>query len=162
MLAAAMAMQLPTTLENGSAGFAIAYVEVRSITALYLTGFGIDAGLWAVSIFVLEPACYLLWTAGMAVDFATLHLHRGYPFREQSRIGTALHLRALAYRPGGGRWQGGDGARDRGVGGAYTLGRDAEIGGYGHDTLADRIPGLSVDKRSPVSFEVAARLPTRW
>ncbi len=90
MLAAAgMAVQIPSALEEGSAGFAAAYVgarvilillyfgarytvpEAREVASLYITGFGLGAGLWAVSIFVPPPARYALWVAGLAVDFAT-------------------------------------------------------------------------------------------
>ena len=89
LAAAAMAVQIPTALEGGSAGFAAAYVGARvvllllyagarhfvpvarGVTSLYLVGFGLGAGLWAASILVPPPARYVLWAAGLAVDFAT-------------------------------------------------------------------------------------------
>lgn len=94
LAAAAMAVQIPTALGEGSAGFAAAYVgaravllllylgvrlfvrEARGITSLYLTGFSIGAGLWAVSIFVPPPLRFMLWAAGLAVDFVTPWLGR--------------------------------------------------------------------------------------
>jgi low temperature requirement protein LtrA len=89
LAAAAMAVQIPTALEEGSAGFAAAYVcartvllllylgvrftipEARGVTGLYLTGFGIGAALWAISILLPPPARFALWTLGLAIDFAT-------------------------------------------------------------------------------------------
>ncbi len=89
LAAAAMAVQIPAALEEGSAGFAAAYVcaravlllfyigvrltipEARGVTSLYLTGFGIGAALWAISILVPPPGRFALWTLGLAVDFAT-------------------------------------------------------------------------------------------
>ena len=89
MLAAAgMAVQIPTALEGGSAGFAAAYAgaravllllylgarftlpEARGVTTLYLLGFGLGAGLWAVSILVPPPERFVLWALGLVVDFA--------------------------------------------------------------------------------------------
>jgi low temperature requirement protein LtrA len=89
LAAAAMAVQIPTALEDGSSGFAAAYVcartvllllylgvrftipEARGVTGLYLTGFGIGAALWTISILTPAPTCFALWTLGLAVDFAT-------------------------------------------------------------------------------------------
>jgi low temperature requirement protein LtrA len=89
MLAAAMAVQIPTALEVSSAGFAAAYVcartvllllylgvrftipVARGVTGLYLSGFGIGAALWAISILTPPPARFVLWALGLAVDFAT-------------------------------------------------------------------------------------------
>jgi low temperature requirement protein LtrA len=89
LAAAAMAVQIPTALEGGSAGFAAAYVcartmllllylgvrftipEARGVSGLYLTGFSIGAALWAISILVPPPARFALWTLGLAIDFAT-------------------------------------------------------------------------------------------
>jgi low temperature requirement protein LtrA len=103
LAAAAMAVQIPTSLEDGSAGFAAAYVgargilvllylgarfsvpEARGVTNLYIAGFTLGTGLWAVSILVPPPARYALWAAGLAVDFATpwigrrLGVLRGFP-----------------------------------------------------------------------------------
>jgi low temperature requirement protein LtrA len=41
------------------------------VTGLYLTGFGIGAALWAISILTPPPARFVLWALGPAVDFAT-------------------------------------------------------------------------------------------
>jgi low temperature requirement protein LtrA len=89
LAAAAMAVQIPTALEDGSVGFAAAYVgarvilvllylgarfsvpEARGVTTLYIAGFTLGAGLWAISILMPPPARYALWAAGLAVDFAT-------------------------------------------------------------------------------------------
>jgi len=89
MLAAAMAVQIPAALEDGSAGFAAAYVcartvllllylgvrftisEARGVTGLHLTGFGIGVVLWAISILIPPPARFALWALGLAIDFAT-------------------------------------------------------------------------------------------
>lgn len=89
LAAAAMAVQIPTAVGNGSAGFAAAYVgarvilvllylgarfsvpEARGVTSLYIMGFSLGAGLWAASIFTPPPARYALWAAGLVVDFAT-------------------------------------------------------------------------------------------
>ncbi len=104
MLAAAgMAVQIPTALEGGSAGFAAAYAgaravllflyfgarmtlpEARGVTTLYLIGFALGAGLWAVSILVPAPWRFFLWALGLAVDFATpwvgrlMGILRGFP-----------------------------------------------------------------------------------
>ena len=52
---------------------------------LYIAGFTLGAGLWAVSILVPPPGRYALWAAGLAVDFATpwigrlLGVLRGFP-----------------------------------------------------------------------------------
>lgn len=89
LAAAAMAVQIPTAFEEGSAGFAAAYTcarvvllllylgvrftipQARGVTTVYLIGFSIGAGLWALSILVPLPARLMLWALGLAVDFAT-------------------------------------------------------------------------------------------
>ena len=89
LAAAAMAVQIPTALEDGSAGFAAAYVgarvilvllymgarfsvpEAQGVTTLYIAGFTLGAGLWAISILLPPPVRYALWVAGLVVDFAT-------------------------------------------------------------------------------------------
>ncbi len=94
LAAAAMAVKIPQAFEGKSAAFAVAYVvaracllmlyvrawyhvpEARDITGLYLTGFGIGVGLWAISIFVPTPARYILWAVGLAIDFLTPWLIR--------------------------------------------------------------------------------------
>lgn len=38
---------------------------------MYLTGFGVGAGIWAISVLVPEPVRYVLWALGLVVDFAT-------------------------------------------------------------------------------------------
>ncbi|MEN8184362.1 MAG: low temperature requirement protein A [Myxococcota bacterium] len=45
--------------------------EVRSATRLYLTGFGVGASLWAISLAVPVPLRYALWVAGFSIDFFT-------------------------------------------------------------------------------------------
>ncbi len=90
MLAASgMAIFIPQAFEGKAAFFAASFViarvcllilymraryyvpEAHAITDLYLKGFSIGAGLWAISIFVPPPFCYILWTIGLAVDLAT-------------------------------------------------------------------------------------------
>lgn len=89
LAAAAMAVFIPQAFEGKAPLFAASYVvaracllimylrarhhipEVRAITNLYLSGFSIGAGLWAVSIFVPAPFCYVLWFVGLVIDLAT-------------------------------------------------------------------------------------------
>lgn len=91
---AAMAVQIPAIVSDGSVGFAAAYVvarltllalyvnarrdvpQARSVTSVYLVGFGLGAALWAVSIVVPPPLRYGLWGLGMAIDLATPWLGR--------------------------------------------------------------------------------------
>jgi low temperature requirement protein LtrA len=109
LAAAAMAVQIPTALGNGSAGFAAAYVgarailillylgarytvpEARGVASLYITGFGLGAGLWAASIFVPSPTRYALWVVGLAVDFATPWVGRWRGILRRFPLGTS-HL----------------------------------------------------------------------
>ena len=55
--------------------------ETRTLVTGYLVGFGIGAGIWAISIFVPEPARFYLWGLALAVDLATPYVMR----REQAR-----------------------------------------------------------------------------
>jgi low temperature requirement protein LtrA len=89
LAAAAMAVFIPRAFEGQAAFFAASYVvarscllvmylrarrhvpEVRVITDLYLRGFSIGVVLWAVSIVVPTPFCYVLWFVGLIIDFAT-------------------------------------------------------------------------------------------
>ena len=90
MLAASgMAVFIPQAFEGKAALFAASFVvaracllvlyirarhyvtEARAIADLYLRGFSIGAGLWAISILVPPPFCYILWAVGLAVDLAT-------------------------------------------------------------------------------------------
>ena len=55
--------------------------ETRTLVTGYLVGFGIGAAIWALSIFVPEPARFYLWGLALAVDLATPWVMR----REQAR-----------------------------------------------------------------------------
>ena len=75
----AMALSIHDALHGGAARFALTFVAVRGIVLLlnararrhaaaarpllnlYLTAFSIGASLWLVSVFVPEPARYVLW-----------------------------------------------------------------------------------------------------
>ncbi|MFQ6012834.1 MAG: low temperature requirement protein A [Thermoplasmata archaeon] len=92
--AAAMAIQIPGATGAGSAGFAAAYVltrstllvlylrarveypEARGLNTVFLTGYGLGAALWLVSIAVPPPLRFALWAAGLAVEFGTFVLAR--------------------------------------------------------------------------------------
>ena len=85
--AAIMAMQIPTAFKNGSMGFAAGYVlarlcllmlyirarrhvpEAREMTTLYLSGFGLGALCWLVSLLFPSPQRFILWAAGIGIDF---------------------------------------------------------------------------------------------
>jgi low temperature requirement protein LtrA len=85
--AAIMAKQVPTAFETGSRGFAGGYVlarlcllisytrarlhvpEARKMTTLYLSGFGLGALFWLVSLLVSSPERFVLWAIGMGIDF---------------------------------------------------------------------------------------------
>jgi low temperature requirement protein LtrA len=90
MLAAAgMAIFIPQAFEGKAAFFAASFVlarscllilyiraryyviEARPLTDLYLKGFGIGIGLWAISILTPSPFCYILWALGLVIDLAT-------------------------------------------------------------------------------------------
>ena len=108
MLAAAlMAVFIPTAVAAGSFGFAAAYVIARAtllalylrahrsvkasrpITRLYLIGFGVGAGCWAISLLTPIPVRFILWGVGLAIDFATPWL--GQPILRRAPVDTA-HL----------------------------------------------------------------------
>ncbi|MDQ6915942.1 MAG: low temperature requirement protein A, partial [Actinomycetota bacterium] len=85
---AALAVNVPhATTSHGSVGFALAYVFVRSVLLAmyararrhvdgaardivdrYLTGFGVGAALWLISVAVPTPWRFWLWGAGLAID----------------------------------------------------------------------------------------------
>jgi low temperature requirement protein LtrA len=85
--AAIMAMQIPTAFKTGSIGFAAGYVlarlcllmlyirarrhvpEAREMTTLYLSGFGLGALCWLVSLLFPSPERFILWAAGIGIDF---------------------------------------------------------------------------------------------
>lgn len=90
MLAATvMAIQVESSLKGGFVPFVLAYTaartclillylrarrhvpEARAMTGLYITGFGLGALLWGLSIWAPMPWRAVLWVAGIAVDFAT-------------------------------------------------------------------------------------------
>lgn len=86
---AALAVNVQSGLEDGSRGFAFAYVGIRLVliiqyvrasrhvesarplTTRYVVGFSLAALIWFVSAFVPTPARFVLWVIGMAVDFGT-------------------------------------------------------------------------------------------
>lgn len=57
-------------------------LETRKLVTGYLSGFSIGATIWAVSIFVPEPARFALWTTGILIELATPWFMR----REQARV----------------------------------------------------------------------------
>ena len=85
--AAIMAMQIPTAFKTGSSGFAAGYVlarlcllmlyirarrhvpEAREMTTLYLSGFGLGALSWFISLLVPPPERFILWGIGIGIDF---------------------------------------------------------------------------------------------
>jgi len=84
----AMALSVHDALHGGSARFALTFVAVRGIVLLlnararrhaaaarpllnlYLAAFSIGASLWLVSVFVPEPARYLLWAVALAIELS--------------------------------------------------------------------------------------------
>lgn len=50
--------------------------DSRPLVGGYLRGFGVDAMLWAASIFISSPVRYVVWAAAMAVSLATPWLMR--------------------------------------------------------------------------------------
>lgn len=87
--AVVMAVFIEGALEAGANGFTLSYVtiravllgmyarvyltapEVRPVVVRFLTGFGAGAALWLISVFFDPPVRYVLWTAGLLIDFAT-------------------------------------------------------------------------------------------
>jgi low temperature requirement protein LtrA len=88
---AALAVQIPGVIagHGGTAGFAVAYVVVRSLLValyvrarrsvrgegrelidMYIATFSFTAGLWLVSVFVPGPYRYVLWGLAIAIDLA--------------------------------------------------------------------------------------------
>jgi low temperature requirement protein LtrA len=84
----AMALSIHDALHGGAARFAVAFVAVRGIVLLlnararrhaaaarpllnlYLTAFSIGASLWLVSVFVPEPARYVLWGVALLIELS--------------------------------------------------------------------------------------------
>jgi low temperature requirement protein LtrA len=86
---AIMAVYVTSGLEDGASGFASGYVlarvcllilyirarlhvpEARQMTTLYLTGFGLGALCWSISIAFPSPFKFILWAIGLCIDFVT-------------------------------------------------------------------------------------------
>jgi low temperature requirement protein LtrA len=84
----AMALSVHDALHGGSTQFALTFVAVRGIVLLlnararrhaaaarpllnlYLTAFSVGASLWLVSVFVPEPARYLLWAVALVIELS--------------------------------------------------------------------------------------------
>jgi low temperature requirement protein LtrA len=84
----AMALSIHDALHGGSAQFAVAFVAVRGIVLLlnararrhaaqarpllnlFLTAFSIGVSLWLVSVFVPEPARYVLWGVALVIELS--------------------------------------------------------------------------------------------
>ncbi|HEV2873179.1 MAG TPA: low temperature requirement protein A, partial [Actinomycetota bacterium] len=84
----AMALSVHDALHGGSAQFAVAFVAVRGIVLvlnararrhaaparpllnLFLTAFSIGASLWLLSVFVSEPARYVLWGLALLIELS--------------------------------------------------------------------------------------------
>jgi low temperature requirement protein LtrA len=84
----AMALSIHDALHGGSIQFALTFVAVRGIVLLlnvrarrhaaparallnlYLTAFSVGASLWLVSVFVPEPARYVLWGVALSIELA--------------------------------------------------------------------------------------------
>ena len=78
----ALAIQIPNVAHGESAGFALAYITIRSLTVVlnlrayrhvplarpligrYVVAFSLSAALWTVSLAVPEPWRFLLWGSG--------------------------------------------------------------------------------------------------
>jgi len=83
-----MALSVHDALHGGSVRFALAFVAVRGIVLLlnararrhaaaarpllnlYLVAFTIGASLWLASVFVPEPARYVLWGVALAIELS--------------------------------------------------------------------------------------------
>jgi low temperature requirement protein LtrA len=86
---AIMAVYVTSGLEEGASGFAAGYVlaricllifyirarihvpEARQMTTLYLTGFGLGAFCWSISLAFPPPFKFILWAIGLSIDFVT-------------------------------------------------------------------------------------------
>jgi hypothetical protein len=84
----AMALSVHDALHGGAARFALTFVAVRGIVLLlnararrhaaaarpllnlYLVVFSIGASLWLVSVFVPEPARYVLWGVALTIELS--------------------------------------------------------------------------------------------
>jgi low temperature requirement protein LtrA len=84
-----MAIYVPSGLEEGASGYASGYVmarvcllifyirarlhvpEAKQMTTLYLTGFGLGALCWSISIAFPSPFKFILWAIGLCIDFVT-------------------------------------------------------------------------------------------
>jgi low temperature requirement protein LtrA len=84
----AMALSIHDALHSGSIQFALAFVAVRGIVLLlnararrhaaparpllnlFLTAFSFGASLWLVSVFVPEPARYVLWGVALVIELS--------------------------------------------------------------------------------------------
>jgi low temperature requirement protein LtrA len=84
----AMALSVHDALHGGSARFALAFVAVRGIVLLlnararrhaaparpllnlFLAAFSTGAALWLLSVFVPEPARYVLWGVALAIELS--------------------------------------------------------------------------------------------
>jgi low temperature requirement protein LtrA len=84
----AMALSVHDALHGGSAQFALSFVAVRGIVLvlnararrhavparpllnLFLVAFSIGASLWLVSVFVPEPARYVLWGVALVIELS--------------------------------------------------------------------------------------------
>lgn len=89
LIAAALALNVRDAFGTTGIGFALSYAalrlvlvisyiragrhihEARSLTDRFRRGFGLAALIWLLSMFVPAPARFVLWTAGLAVDFGT-------------------------------------------------------------------------------------------
>jgi low temperature requirement protein LtrA len=84
----AMALSLHDALHGGADQFALAFVAVRGIVLLlnararrhaaaarpllnlYLVAFSVGASLWLISVFVPEPARYVLWGVALVIELS--------------------------------------------------------------------------------------------
>lgn len=106
--AAGMLIQLDRIAETGGLGFVLTYCGARlallllyarerqpqALRRLYLSGFGLGAAIWLLSLLVPPPARYGVWVVGLAVDLATPWLGRAILQR------SPLHVAHLPERMG--------------------------------------------------------------
>lgn len=107
MMVAALCMAVPisTITEGGTEVYAGGYLtarllliglyarawwhlpEARPMTGWYLQGFGLAALCWGASLFVPPPVRYMLWVAGLTIDFVTPWIRRSmlarYPLHQE-------------------------------------------------------------------------------